>query len=1094
MSSAYKAVETNLQELIQTAKDSGSVLKANVFVGNSKTKQNGQIDILEITKDGKYKTYNLKTNFKEFTNVGQKLKNLKTYSTEQEIANKILTEGDPTLGIQAGEVVDSKILRTVVKTNRFGNVTKVNNTNVIAPTFLRTDDRNLNNLIIKLQSQIGNLETRVKQTSNPTEKAAINELLDSKLELVQNLQLRKDIESVVAHAGNDLIYIENLVKESEINQIKKDSAVIKESLNLYSELPKLLDKKNLSQKLQDKLTFMEGKANDLRRRFYDIGINITEGEATRTGVMALGEKAGFGNDIFAPQKDIGGFFQWVMGTSNVNNPLVATGYRIMTEAQAKIRVKMQVLADNLEVAIKEFKDYTKGQSYDLVIQQDKDGKFTKNLVDKHSHEFYKQRDRATAINDEEWFKDNVDYNKEEFEKAYQKQEDFLDAYAKTKKDQIKAALVEQGMNEGKLLEQKVEEDYLQYRKFEFDKWIAQNKNNKGLYYTPKSIWIDPKWKVIKEGQYKGTPVERFYDLHKKYIEMANEIAPEHLKSNFIANFSQDFIEKYSELGILGGIKSSWSGILQNLRIGTDQNEYGKIDSFTGESINSLYIPGIQRLEAGNKSMDLGKNLFMFMEGIYRYQEMGAIEDTILDIKDQLGNANYIKLNSLGRPSNRGIPEQLRHSKTSQVFESQIDAVIYGKKRELDRGVEVTGNGFTAALGILGKGDKIKLSYAKMVDKVLYYTMLHNLSFNMYAPMTNILPGTCMMYATGAGGVDYNNKELSWAVGIVTAGRLHAKSADSVKAHLIIDMLQLEANEFVKSKSAKFSSNRFESFTNEYNGLTMMRGTENMMHEAGALAMLKSGKHSYTWDDFEVVDGKLVNNKSTAPLDIEKFRQKVIRVNGRNVGNMNQDDFVMAKKYILGRILMQHRSWLPTTLIERFGAKRFDYVLEREVQGRYLAASSAAYKLAKEFLSHGSLANLTELEKEAFKNAMAELSTFALVGLLLMGLNSLDDSKKKQAWYNYTHRITNRTFAELTFYVSYSSAKQIITSPGASISAVENFSTLIRDTWREGMADYYDDPAHTRKMAKPGRRAVDMLPPLGQVRRFIDDLYAIDPYK
>lgn len=1084
--SVYQAIEDTLKELIADAKKEGTILKAGVFVADTRTKQNGQVDILGITIKGNYKTYSLKTNFKEFGGAVQKLERLQQYSKEQEIANEILSKGDPSIGIPAGIIEDSKVIKSIVKTDKKGTVSEINNTTVIAPQFLRTADRKLNNLIDALNNQIKNLSDT--KTPNPIEQAAINELLESKLELVQKLQLKQDIDALLVDSGNDLIYIDNLIQENEKDQILKESSTIKESLALYSQLASFIDENDLPIKLQDKLLLIEAKALKLQRKFANLKKDVIETNAEFTGVKTLGKEAGFGDNIFAAVKDIGAFTKWVMGTSNIPNPLVATGYRLMTTTQAKIRQKMQLLGIKLQEAIDEYKKYTNSESYDLLLQVNKLGKFTGNLVDKFSHEFYSERSKAVLTSDVNWFNNNVDYNKEDYEKEYEKKESFLDAYSKTDKDKIKARLIEAGMSEGILFNEKVEEEYIQYRKAALDAWVKEHKNNKGQHYIPKSKWIDPKWKTIKEGEYKGTPVEKFYDLHKSYIEMAAEISPEYINSNFIANFTQDILQKYAELGLVGTIKASWSGLLNNLHVGKDENEYGKIDSFTGETVSSLFIPGISKID--NKSLDLGKNLFMFMEGIYRYQEMSAIEDTILAIKDEIKNAKYIKTNVLGNEvKGAGGAETKLNSNTAEQFNAYVDAELYGKKRELDKGFELKGNGFTSTLGLLDKGDSVKISYAKIVDKLLHYTMLRNLVFNMYAPVVNTLSGTSMMYMTGAGGVDYSTKNLNWAIGLTTMGKTGVNNPDAIKANLIMEWLGLEANEFVKEKSAEFSSSRLKKYINKYNGLTFMRGSENVMHETGALAMLKSGNHSYNWEDFEVINGKLVDKKNGSFLDIEKFRQKVIKVNARNLGNMNQDDFVLAKRYILGRMLMQHRNWLPSLLVERWGGKRFDYVLEREMQGRYLAAS----RVIKEAILHGNFKNLTDYEKEAVKSAMAEAGIIAMIGLLLMALGAVDDDKKKQAWYKYTHKINQRVLGELYFFAdpTFTSQYQIILSPAASISTIQAWSRLVKDTWREGMADVlYDDPRHVKKMAKPLKRLGAVIPPIGQISRLIDDLYDI----
>ena len=1089
LASVYAAIEKNLESLIAEAKEKGSVLRAETFVANTEMKKYGTIDLLEITHDGKYAIYDLKTRYTSDSAARTRLHKIEEWSTQLSIYNDILTKGDPNFGILPGKVETSKVFETQIKTDKLGNISKISNFNVVAPTFLRTADSKLNELITKLINEIRNLESNKFLTE--TQRIHNEALLKSKIQLVQDLQLKQNVQTLLDSAFNDLIHIANIIEEKELLKDENETNNLRQTLELYKNLPSFIEKNKLPQKMQDRLSLIEGKASDLFRRLETLSKEVVSSEADRQGVGGIA--VNFIDGIFTAVKDIGSFFQWTMGVSNIDNPLVATGYRVLTEAQAKIRSKMQGLAEKLDDAIKEYKKATGNSNYDLMIQQDKNGKYTENLVGEFQHEFWVEKNKATGKNDAEWFNENVNYNPEKYEEAYNKQKNTLDAFEKTKREQIKADLMFNGMNEGPLLEESVEEHYNEFRKTVMDNWIRQNKGDLSAYFTPKTKWKDSKWIDIKEGKYKGSAIEKFYDLHKEYIQMAADISPEHIKENFIANFSSDFIENSTRLGLLGAIKGNWSGLFNNLEVGGDENTYGKVNSFTGETVHTLYIPGISQLRDGNKSMDLGKNLFMFMEGIFRYQEMSAVEETVLSVRELVRNASYIKLDVLGKPILKGgqpMKEEKPHSKTAEVFDAYIDAVLYNKKRDTDSGFLITGNGFTQALGLLGKGDEKKISYAKVVDKLLHYTMLRNLAFNMYAPMVNTLSGTSMMYMTGAGGVDYNAKDLTWAIGMATLGKTNSPTPEALKARLIMEWLGLEANEFVKDKTAKFSSNRLESVINDYNGLSWMRSSENVMHMAGALAMLKSGKHLYNWDDFQVIDGKLTNTKSDDIITRENFRQKVIRVNSRNVGNMNQDDFVLAKRYILGRMLMQHRNWLPSLWTERFGGKRFDYVLERDVEGRYLAAA----RVVKEIATSGKkFSELTPVEKEAFKNAMTEATIIATIGLLLFALGGMDDDKKKDAWYRYTHKVTRRVLGELYFFAdpTFASQYQILTSPAASVSTIQTAGRLIRDTWREGMSDYYDDPKHTKKMAKPMKQLGNMLPPVGQIRRFIDDLYSSD---
>src|SRR6185369_256978 len=125
-----------------------------------------------------------------------------------------------------------------------------------------------------------------------------------------------------------------------------------------------------------------------------------------------------------------------MGTSNTDNPLVATGYRLYVEALAKSRESVHELAEKMKESAKEFWTFTGDKKYDLILQQKKNSKFTGNLVDEFEHEFWVQQQSALDRNDLDWFDDNVDFNPEKYKEAYDNKINWEEAYEKVNKKQI----------------------------------------------------------------------------------------------------------------------------------------------------------------------------------------------------------------------------------------------------------------------------------------------------------------------------------------------------------------------------------------------------------------------------------------------------------------------------------------------------------------------------------------------------------------------------------------------------------------------------------------------------------------------------------
>jgi hypothetical protein len=1072
----YKIVESDkqLQKVIADAKKEGTVLMAEVFVGNLKLERGGTVDLLGITPDGNYKIYDLKTRMEPDKGVVRRFNKLEEFTKQVQEYKKILEEGDVRLGIPSGKVETTQILENKLKVNlKTGKINSINGIEFVAPFFLRTEDAKLNNFINKLKEQIDLLLGKEPKEENLREQW--EKLLNSKLELMQSLQLKQDVNELISHASIEL----SAIKEYLADETDADTTDLQSQLLLFASLDDYLDYDNLTDAQQNVLKNIMFESKRLHKKLIDRGKDVIVESAGNVGMAKFVDK------LFSPIKDITFLRKMTMGISSVDNPLVNTGYRIVVNALEKSRSKLDELKDSLVPLIEEFKERVGELNFDMMLTDDK-----KSLVDKHTKEFWDGYYKNKKSFNPKWAKENLNYDKEAYNEAYQNKLNFEDSIKATEIKKIEAWLMLQETKPAtkEEFDKYVDNIYWKNRKERFDLWFEKYENNSYFFFKPKDKWIDPKWKAIKEGEYKGTAVEKFYDFYTNYMKVANEVAPEKIKPTFIANFTQTFLERTGELGLFGAIQGKWSELLNELSLEYDETLYGKVDPYTGEQLRQLYIPGLSKAKQ-NKSVDLATSLYTFMEGVYRYQELSAIEGTINHVKYQIRNLDELKVDALGNPIDDATKIDSKKNPGKQIaeqFDYFVDAIIYNKQRKAEGGFELKGNGVTQALGLLKKGDSKLISTAKIADAVIRYTGIRNLSFNLFAPMVNLLGASANQYMTGNGGLYYSNGDLAKSQGLLTAG---GTTPEGQKLKMIIEWLGIDRDKINRDVFKKLTKVNSAAILDKYNGMTMFRESEILLVESGAGAMILSGKNGLTMDDFDVVNGKLTLKKEILPIDKALFKQKVLKINGSNIGSMNPDDVLLAKKWIVGRMLMQHRSWLPQLGYKRFGFKRYDYILDKEIEGRYWVALRAVKYIMMKGYSQG-LESLTPDEIATAKEGFAELMLIAGTGLLLFALKGVDDEEKKEAWYKYSNTISTRLFGELFFFAdpTLSSQFQILLSPAATTSTATELGKLVRDSWKEVAADLYEDPEQIRKKAKPIKRLVKMTPGAGQVQRFIDELY------
>ena len=1072
----YKAVEADkqLQKVIDEAKKEGTVLMAEVFVGNLKLERGGTIDLLGITPDGNYKIYDLKTRMTLDKGARRRFNKLEEFTKQLTEYKKILEEGDVRLGVPSGKILTTQILENKLELNlKTGKVNKVNGIEFVAPLFLRTEDAKLNNFINKLKEQIDLLLGKEPKEENLREQW--EKLLNSKLELMQSLQLKQDVNELISHASIEL----SAIKEYLVDETDADTTDLQSQLLLFASLDEYVDYDSLTDTQQYVLKNIMFESKRLHKKLIDRGKDVIVESAGNVGMAKFIDK------LFSPIKDITFLRKMTMGISSVDNPLVNTGYRIVINALEKSRSKLDELKDSLVPLIEEFKETVGSLNFDMMLTDDKE-----SLVDKHTKQFWIEYYKNKKGFNPKWAKENLNYDKAAYDEAYQNKLNFEDSIKATEIKKIEAWLMlqETKPETKEEFDKYVDNIYWKNRKERFDLWFEKYENNSYFFFKPKDKWIDPKWKEIKEGKYKGTAVEKFYDFYTNYMKVANEVAPEKIKPTFIPNFTQSFLERTGELGLFGAIQGKWSELLNELSLEYDETLYGKVDPYTGEQLRQLYIPGLSKAKQ-NKSVDLAASLYTFMEGVYRYQELSAIEGTINHVKYQIRNLDELKVDALGNPIDDATKIDSKKNPGKQIaeqFDYFVDAIIYNKQRKAEGGFELKGNGITQTLGLLNKGDSKLISTAKIADAVIRYTGIRNLSFNLFAPMVNLLGASANQYMTGSGGLYYSSGDLAKAQGLLTAG---GTTPEGQKLKMIIEWLGIDRDKIDRDVFKKLTKVTASAIVDKYNGMTMFRESEVLLVESGAGAMILSGKNGLTMDDFDIVNGKLTFKKEILPIDKAVFKQKVLKINGSNIGSMNPDDVLLAKKWMVGRMLMQHRSWLPQLAYRRFAGKQYDYILDKEIEGRYRVAARAVKYIMMKGYSQG-IESLTPDEVATAKEAFAELMLIAGTGLLLFALQGVDDEEKKEAWYKYSNTISTRLFGELFFFAdpTLSSQFQILLSPAATTSTATELGKLVRDSWKEVAADMYEDPEQVRKKAKPIKRLIKMTPGAGQVQRFIDELY------
>jgi hypothetical protein len=1069
-----------IKPVIEAAKKQGSVLSAELMVANTKTKIAGTIDLLEITKDGEIKSLDYKTSMNKGTTKSN-YKKLLGNSEQQILYKKILDYDDPNLGREGINIKYQELMKVVSYMKDGIPTFKVLET---SPVIYQTSlDKRKNEMLGELFNQIKMLDN--KKDKNNIEK--INALMDAKLKLMQSIQKGVKDNEMLSVIMEDLIAIEVFMSE---NKNINNYIEFRKDLSMYENIGSFI---NITKENTALIEKIQGRAKRLYQQMYG---NIEENFANNAAkdLSFEGSIITSPEDVLAPVKDINTYQANFKGASYISNPIVAYIYKTVTTAIAKARKQSSEMSSKINKAVKNLESYmgmTGEKIYEPLLQY-LNGKPTGYLVDKYSSVFYEERKNAKKNGDLNWFKNNTVLDTESYNKKKNSYIEFL----KNKFNADLLVKIESLKKSKKYKEEIIESEAKKYvtkdHNLALVKWVKDN-NNIMLFNIPTDKWIDSKWKEIKEGKYKRTPVEEFYDMYTSTMESIEDFVPFDIRKNYIAEFKRSFMERIITNGI-GDMRLGES--LANSISMTSDDSYLEINPFTGKYVRNIPILGKMQVPFKNKksfvenekSYDLGKSLTIFFESAMRYHELSLVEHVHETGRDILLNQKEQILTASGEEAKGGF----NLSKTAKGLENTISSLdyfiqstVYGKSTDEGSSFTVEKESFVGrvfdSLGMMGEKDELSISSVKLLNSILRYTGLNNLGYNLYSPITNLLGGKSMQLLMGVGGRWYDSKDYGFASSVVSLGPFSNLTEDTRKARLFIDMFQLQSSEY-SDKEKKDNSTGFKAFSSIPGPMSGMTSTESHMQNAGLIAMIKSNKHSIKWSDWKVVNDELqyIGENSLDEGVKEAFRQKVLHVNGRALGNMNPDDKIKMKQFFLGRAITQHRGWIPAMLESHWSSKKYNYVLGEYVEGRF--------NTLIRFVTTNKLnwKNLSNEDKANVKEAFAEISIILLAYGLYAAVAGSDEDKEKRKKLKYLLKVLSRYKSEMMFFTGfgYSDMHKILISPAPSISTLEKFGRLLGSIKDISISDEKDLEKIGKKLKK---NVGQMIPYWSQGSRFFDDI-------
>ena len=615
---------------------------------------------------------------------------------------------------------------------------------------------------------------------------------------------------------------------------------------------------------------------------------------------------------------------------------------------------------------------------------------------------------------------------------------------------------------------------------------------------------------------------------KGSLRYANEALVNSISAGRTAELRVEKLSDYQEIDpATGKPKNTIDVLFTNRKIETDKlsfNVPATLRMFAGMAINYKWKSSIE--DRANLVMQVardakrietrgGKQLFdrygdpvSLREGAIKLTEvMGySVEAIVYNEKRQEYKESNIPLFDTWNPFTN-------HEKRVRMRE------LENKRDELEEQLEdrkVSQEDYTDAMEKMEQeyrdlGGK-NLVWGKLGDRLLEYTQVKGMGYNLTAGIANVGFGVLSNATWAASGRDFTGKELTKAYGLITRSILPGGSMKIANLVKLFDVLfEVTETEYGKSsnKEARNKSKTFNFISNNLTPYAIQRRTEYTVQAASMVAQMLNKKITVTdnktgeeveIDLFEAYDEKAnwkerysqpdewkpMDTPGQSLTEFARMKNKVIQVNKYLHGNYDPNSPILLKKYLIGRLLGQFRSWIPYGIKQRIGKEQYDRMLGRTFKGRYrtlydigftksirgligsaIHADEFAYgkKGTKDRLSDVNIDNL----KMALREMQVLISLMATAALLKAAFEDLDDDDfLKGAGYVAINQLY-RVEQDIYFYLSPNTFEEILRNPISVMQVYSDFGRAMTSS-----ANYImDSDFEGSRVAKDWGRALPL---------------------
>lgn len=552
-----------------------------------------------------------------------------------------------------------------------------------------------------------------------------------------------------------------------------------------------------------------------------------------------------------------------------------------------------------------------------------------------------------------------------------------------------------------------------------------------------------------------------------------------IKSRYITPAEQSNTGKESNITEFGEETQSDQSVEYGEALQIDQYQDGKyvVLDFSGKEVRKIPVFYTRWLDDMSAlDTNLIDTMLSYGAMALNYQSMNNIADFM-----ELGNSQMQDRKIIQTSGVRKMFERFKLGETAFQKDYEIPGSKSENARVLRQYIDRNVYGLRKNKETIVIGDK-EVNYGNIGDTLKSYSSVVGLGLNLFSGSTNLTMGIAQTLIQCSGGQYFKLKNILKANGLYIKGLPNGiigqySDQKKDKLNLLIQKFDCLEEYYNELDSNNFYGGIFRKLVGKWNPMILNSMGEHYLHSISMLAMLDrkqvkigtDGKLMSLYDALEVKETKIAGldgreesvyqiaipenllNEDESKFtedDMMQMKSKIQEVNHKMHGAFNDVDRGEANRWVIGRMLMQFRQWMPAFYTSRFRNERLNVVTGETEEGFYRTYFKFVtgfigdlFRLKFNLLTR--YKNLTDSQKANIRMAFVE-SSLAILLLCLTKMKFMKPDKDDPAFANIVRYNLYRLKMELgaaapTSLDFLDNIKTLVQSP---IPATENIDRLI----------------------------------------------------